>query len=60
MKPFLAHISALLDKLKTYLGPEAQRSAPGLRYRQDIIVISAVMLVVLVLYLLAAYLITRF
>ena len=60
MKSFLAYISAVLDKWQTYTSVEAQRSPPGMRYRQDIIVIFAVMLVVFVLYVVAAYLITRF
>lgn len=60
MKLFLAYISAVLNRLETYLGVTAQRSDQDTRHRQDIIVISAVMLVVLVLFLLAAYLITRF
>jgi flagellar biogenesis protein FliO len=58
-KPFLAYISFLWEKLEKYLGTARQRSEAGLRFRQDIVVISAAMLVVLALYLLAAYLITR-
>ncbi len=60
MKPFLAYISALSEKLETYFSTERQRSEAGSRLRQDVLVISAAILVVLVLYLLAAYLITRF
>jgi flagellar biogenesis protein FliO len=59
-KPFLAYISSLWENLETYLGTERQRSEAGSRFRQDIVVISAAMLVVLALYFLAAYLITRF
>jgi hypothetical protein len=58
-KPFLAYISSLWEKLETYLGTARQRSEAGSRFRQDIVVISAAMLVVLALYFLAAYLITR-
>jgi hypothetical protein len=60
MKPFLAYVWSVLEKMKAYLGTERQRSEAGSRFRQDIIVISAVILVVLVLYVLAAYLIIRF
>jgi hypothetical protein len=60
MKPFLAYISDVLNKCQTYLSVTAQRSAPGVRHRQDILIISAVALVVLVLFLIAAYVITRF
>jgi hypothetical protein len=60
MKPFLAYISSVLEKLQTYLGTERQRPGAGSRFRQDILVTSAAMLVVLVLYVLAAYVITRF
>jgi hypothetical protein len=38
----------------------AQRSRPEVRYRQDLVIISAVVLVVLVLFLIGAYVITRF
>ena len=60
MKPFLAYISDALNKCLTYLSVTAQRSSEGWRYRQDIIIISAVVLVVLVLFLIGAYVITRF
>jgi hypothetical protein len=60
MKPFLAHVSDVLNKCQTYLSVTAQRSLPEVRYRQDILVISAVVLVVLVLFLIGAYVITRF
>ena len=60
MKPFLAYVSDLLDKCQTYLSVTAQRSRPEVRYRQDILIISAIMLVVLVLFLIGAYVITRF
>ena len=60
MKPFLAYISTLWEKLGSYLGTERQRSEADTKVQQDIIVASAAILVVLVLYLLAAYLITRF
>ena len=60
MKPFLAHISDLVDKCQTYLSVTAQRSRPEVRYRQDILIISAVVLVTLVLFLIGAYVITRF
>jgi biopolymer transport protein ExbD len=38
----------------------AQRSPPEVRYRQDIVIISAVVLVVLVFFVIGAYVITRF
>jgi hypothetical protein len=60
MKPFLASILDLLDKCQTYLSVTAQRSRPEVRYRQDLVIISAVVLVVLVLFLIGAYVITRF
>jgi hypothetical protein len=60
MKPFLASISDVLIKCQTYLSVTAQRSRPEVRCRQDILVISAVALVVLVLFLIGAYVITRF
>ena len=60
MKPFLAYISSLWERLETYLGTERQRSAPESRFRQDVVVVTAAIVVVLVLYLLAAYVITRF
>jgi hypothetical protein len=60
MKPFLAYISDILNKYQTYLSVTAQRSPPEVRYRQDILIISAVVLVVLVLFLIGAYVITRF
>ena len=60
MKPFLAHISDLVDKCQTYLSVTAQRLPPEVRYRQDILIISAIVLVSLVLFLIGAYVITRF
>jgi hypothetical protein len=60
MKPFLAHISDVLIKCQTYLNVAAQRSPSGVRNRQDILITSAVVLVVLVLFLIGAYVITRF
>ena len=60
MKPFLAYISPVLEKLQKYRGTERQRSEAESRFQQDIVVISAAIVVVLVLFLLAAYLITRF
>jgi hypothetical protein len=60
MKPFLAHISDVLNRSQTYLNVTAQRSSDGWTYRQDIVIISAVLLVVLVLFLIGAYVITRF
>jgi hypothetical protein len=60
MKPFLAYISDVLNKCQTYLSVTAQRSPPDVRYRQDILIISAVVLVTLVLFLIGAYVLTRF
>ena len=60
MKPFLAYISDVLNKCQPYLSVTAQRSPPEVRYRQDILIISAVVLVTLVLFLIGAYVITRF
>ena len=60
MKPFLASISDLLEKCQTYLSVTAQRSPPEVKYRQDIVIIFGVVLVVLVLFLIGAYVITRF
>jgi hypothetical protein len=60
MKPSLAYISDVLNKSQTYLSVTAQRSPPEARYRQDILIISAVVLVTLVLFLIGAYVITRF
>jgi hypothetical protein len=60
MKPFLAYISDVLNKCQTYLGVTAQRSPSEMRYRQDIIIISLVVLVTLALFLIGAYVITRF
>ena len=60
MKPFLAYLSDVLNKCQTYLSVTAQRLPPEVRYRQDILIISAVVLVTLVLFLIGAYVITRF
>ena len=60
MQPFLAHISDVLSKWQNYLSVTAQRSPPEVRYRQDILIISAIVLVTLVLFLIGAYVITRF
>lgn len=60
MKPFLAHISDILNRWQTCLSVTAQRSAEARRYRQDILIISAAVLVVLVLFFIGAYVITRF
>ena len=60
MKPFLAYISDVSDKCLTYFSVTAQRSPPEVRYRQDIVIISAIVLVTLVLFLIGAYVITRF
>jgi hypothetical protein len=60
MKPFLACLSDLVDKCQNYLSVTAQRSPPEVRYRQDIVIISAAVLVVLVLLVIGAYVITRF
>ena len=60
MKPFLAYISDVLNKCQTYLSVTAQRSPPEVRYRQDILIISAVVLVIVALFLIGAYVITRF
>jgi hypothetical protein len=60
MKPFLASLSDLIEKCQNYLSVTAQRSPPEVRYRQDILIISAIVLVVLVLFLIGGYVITRF
>ena len=60
MKPFLAYISDVLNKCQPYLSVTAQRSSREVRYWQDILIISAVVLVTLVLFLIGAYVITRF
>jgi len=59
-KPFVAYIASLWEQLETYLGTERQRSEAGSRLRQDVVVISVAIALVVVLFLLAAYLITRF
>ena len=61
MKPFLAYISGLLNKWRTYLGVMPMWMAVPLRILADILILTlATLVMVLVLYLLAAYLITRF
>jgi hypothetical protein len=60
MKPFLAYISGLLNECRTYLDVTAKWMAVPLRILADILILTLVTLVVvLALYLLAAYLITR-
>ena len=56
MKAFLAYISALLNKCRTYLRVMPTWMAVSLRISADILILTLVTLVVvLVLYLLAAY-----
>ena len=59
MKAFLAYISALLNKCRRYLGVMPMWMAVPLRISADILIVTLVtIVVVLALYLLAAYLIT--
>ena len=59
MKAFLAYISALLNECRKYLGVLQTWMAVPLRIAADILIVIVVTLVmVLALYLLAAYLIT--